>query len=176
MARAAGEMAAEQKVRKLKNIFWIRPVTIEEAHKDIDIRLYPGDDVVDFMVSSIDREGANVVHGQGQIVFEGAGKAKDYEFGIDIEEIKNSAASILSGEECYLGFESKGLGYGTGFRTIKDICWREGCFSSPSIRFFKRNFGDFGLHPLTDGAFQSLIDWWEGQRVVCRFSHAAVCA
>ncbi len=160
MARAAGEMAAEQKVRKLKNIFWIRPVTIEEAHKDIDIRLYPGDDVVDFMVSSIDREGANVVHGQGQIVFEGAGKAKDYEFGIDIEEIKNSAASILSGEECYLGFESKGLGYGTGFRTIQKIFVGEkGVLAHlqlpPSL---KESFGDFGLHPgLLDGAFQSLI-------------------
>lgn len=159
MARAAGELGyVSRKATKLKDIYWLKPLTLENSTKDIEISLIPVDETVEFAITGMENADTGVSYCQGKILFETSAE-KSKEKSINIEEIKGSAVKIFSAEECYLDFEKNGLNYGQAFKTIQKLYVGEnGVLAQLKLPISLRNgFSDFGLHPgLLDGSFQSV--------------------
>ncbi|MTE25221.1 hypothetical protein GJQ66_13625, partial [Microbacterium sp. ZXX196] len=69
--KAAGDLDGEQRVVSLKDIVWVRPITIESEPKEIHIGLFPednGDISFDIYSSSEHKEEALTIHCQGRAV------------------------------------------------------------------------------------------------------------
>jgi acyl transferase domain-containing protein/acyl carrier protein len=162
MVRAAGELAGEKPVRRIKNIAWLRPFGLTSASKEIYIHLYPrpGSDAVDFQVSSGSPSRQRVVHAQGQLTYGDQEDLAVKEESVDIEEIKRRCAGTVDSQTCYHRFGEKGLQLGPGFRVIRELFFNETevlalLHLPPEL---KGDFNEYTLHPaMMDGALQSGI-------------------
>ena len=162
MAHAAGEMAGEAKVNRIRNIVWARPILSSESLQHVKLSLYPTQDAVDYEVSTTGEDNRKVVHSQGKLLYEGErGIQEEAEIGvIDIEGIKERCQDAKSGEECYRNLQSAGLSYGPRFQAIQEL------FSNGKEALSRlelpsgciEGFDDFVQHPsLMDGALQTVI-------------------
>jgi polyketide synthase PksN len=169
MARAAGELAAGQKVHRLKNIIWARPVIFDEdsaveGFQDVGISLYWVGETVEFEVWLMD-DRQKTICARGSLVYEAMPETVTGEHGnrnepIDIAEVKKRCPVRKSGAECYRLFENANLTYGPSFRGIQELFANEkeavALIELPSG--LRENFAQFELHPLImDGAFQTII-------------------
>ena len=160
MARAAGEIAGERKVKKVKNIVWARPVTVEETPQKVHISLYPNQDVVEYEVITNGGNNQRVVHARGKLVYEDQADSRPETEVIDIEAIKTRCEDKMAGAECYQLFQTKGLAYGPSFQAVQMVAGNE----TEAISFLKlpinctQGFHNFVLHPsLMDGALQTVL-------------------
>ncbi|MEW6381937.1 MAG: alpha/beta fold hydrolase [bacterium] len=161
MARAAGEISGERKVRGLRDIVWAQPVTVASAPQQVHISLYPQQqDRVEFEVSTAGESNRRVVHSQGKLVYDGQGLETPTRAQlIDIEAIKTRCRELKSGRECYQAFQSGGLKYGPGFQTIRELFFngKEALARLEVPQNLKGSIQEFGLHPsLMDGALQTV--------------------
>ena len=172
MARAAGELAGEATVRKLKDIVWIRPMVLSkpqaqtgsENPRDVHIRLSLNQASVAYEIT-----GGRTPLSRGKLVFEDADSESTSPAGsvtpipdppLDIEAIRKRLRKSLSREACYERFKKKGFAYGPGFQTIIKLDYNEvealSCLNLPADR--RERFKDFVLHPsLMDGALQTVF-------------------
>ena len=164
MARAAGEIAGEAEVLKIKDLVWEKPVIFNKGSRDLDIILFPDRDQVLFEVCS-SGENQQRTYARGRLIFkdDGGGQSAGK---IDFETVKNRCLLRKSPVDCYHLFQSMGLTYGSGFQTIRELSHSEtetlALVELPGE--LESGFGEFGLHPsLMDGAFQAMIglnpDW-----------------
>ncbi|MGA1867912.1 MAG: SDR family NAD(P)-dependent oxidoreductase [bacterium] len=160
IARAAGEIAGERNIRKLKNIVWTRPIILAEIPRKLHISLYPNQDVVDYEVNTNDENDQRIVHAQGKLVFDNQDGSKPKSELIDIEAIRKRCSNTKSGEECYTLFQTKGLKYGPSFQAIRELL----SSGTEAISYLelpsnlKEGFKDFVLHPtLMDAAVQTVM-------------------
>lgn len=156
MARAAGEIAAEEPVQTVRQVIWGSPIVVEEQ-REVHLTLHPGDDgLVDFEVYT-QRHGHKVSHAQGTLAFE-QGPVRPAS--LNVEAIKSRCTETVSGEECYRAYRLRGFGYNGDFQTIQHLH----CNGSEALAALKlpgnllAEAGDFMLHPsIMDGALQSAI-------------------
>ncbi|MCP3682244.1 MAG: SDR family NAD(P)-dependent oxidoreductase, partial [bacterium] len=158
MARAAGYIAGETKVQRIKNIVWSRPIAVTGGSKDVDISLYPNQNCVDYVVRTRNGDNQNVSHAQGKLIYEREPQSKSEN--IDIESIKNRCSDIIKGEACYNLFNATGLQYGPSFKSIQEINHN----GIEALSFLelpsecKDSFAEYELHPsLMDGALQTVM-------------------
>ncbi|MEW6381686.1 MAG: polyketide synthase dehydratase domain-containing protein, partial [bacterium] len=184
MARAAGEISGERRVRKLKDIVWAQPITVTASPQQVHISLYPQQqDRVEYEVSTMGEDNRRVVHSQGKLVYEEReeNKKKKYQEEenrkskagithkgfeaapgadfIDIEAIKVRCQGLKSSQECYHAFQTGGIQYGPGFQTIRELFFngKEALARLEVPRNLKGSIHAFGLHPsLMDGALQTV--------------------
>ncbi len=157
MARAAGELAAEQPVLKISNVVWAIPVTGSDT--PVRIGLHPtGSQQVGFEISTSPKGSAQKVHAQGKLWF--GDQQNEQADTMNIAAIKKRCNGRWDKEKCYQLFRHNGLCYGETFQTIQTLHYGEAEALSvlqlpPSLT---DHFDSFVLHPsVMDGALQTVI-------------------
>lgn len=162
MALAAGTMAGEKSIGKIRNTAWTRPVTVEEGPevtRDVFIGLYPNGNAVDYKVWTLDEGDTRLTHAQGMIVYKDSGIDRPPEF-IDIEAVRERSLGSMERAECYRALRKRGFDYGPSFQPIREFFAgeTEGLSRLELPEELKNSFEKFMLHPsLVDGAFQTIL-------------------
>jgi acyl transferase domain-containing protein/acyl carrier protein len=159
MACAAGEMAGEHKVRKIKNVIWAQPITVTDQPVTVDIRLYPVGESVEFEISATGENNQRAVHSQGKVYYETPGALSPVVDLVDIEAIKKRCGDSRTGPECYQEFQEKGLQLGPCFHSVREIFNNSTeCLAYLELPvLLQSGFQDYTLHPaLIDGALQAV--------------------
>ncbi|PKM51733.1 MAG: hypothetical protein CVV02_05580 [Firmicutes bacterium HGW-Firmicutes-7] len=159
MAHAAGEIAGEEKVCKIKNIMWTQPIVIKDEPEIVSIHLYPHGDLVAYEVTTEAEDNSRRLHSQGELEFAMKENCKTKLDIINIDEIKKSC-DYISREACYELFMEKGFAYGDGFKTIQEIFTgaTETLVHLKLPEKLKNDFNQYVLHPsIIDGALQAVI-------------------
>ena len=172
MARAAGEIAGERRVHKIKGNTWTSPVIVAETPRDIHIRLYSNLYLGEVEYEVISKGEANsdqryqqeqtIVHAQGKLVYGDPGHdladEKPGSEWIDIESVKKRCPALKQEADVYRMFQAGGLTYGSSFRSIREL-YSNGKEALSVLELpaeCREGFGAFGLHPsLLDGALQT---------------------
>jgi acyl transferase domain-containing protein/NAD(P)-dependent dehydrogenase (short-subunit alcohol dehydrogenase family)/acyl carrier protein/SAM-dependent methyltransferase/aryl carrier-like protein len=168
MACAAVRQAVGPGGYELRQVKWMQPLVVEGRGREVRLALSQGEEGgLDFVVRSQGAEpGDWTTHAQGEIRVIGS-ETGGAETAVALEEVRARCTQHLEGREAYQRFESLGLGYGEGFRTVREL-WSNGeevlarLEASPTQR---EAWGRWGLPPgMLDGALQSIlgVGKWEG--------------
>jgi hypothetical protein len=164
MARAAGEIAAQQPVQKIKTMVWANPMTAPLHANTVNICLYPHQDEVAFEVNA-DNPGDPAwiyVYAQGTLVYKKTGETEPHPVNppLDIQAFKAQCTHSLTHPECYRWFQEIGLNYDPGFRAIAHLYAAPGKVLSylELPRELKETAPGFALHPsLLEGVLQTTL-------------------
>ncbi|HKO58101.1 MAG TPA: SDR family NAD(P)-dependent oxidoreductase [Thermoanaerobaculia bacterium] len=156
MACISGNMAGEQKVRRIRDVVWIQPLSFRGGPQSLRTVLRPAGEGVEYAISSLDDENEPVVHAEGRLMFGGDGAVADDR--MPLEALKAQCARREEGAELYRQFGEYGLHYGPSFRTVQEL-HVDGSFALARLKIadhLKGDFGQFILHPsMIDGALQA---------------------
>jgi polyketide synthase PksN len=160
MARAAGELAGERKVRKIKNIVWVRTIALTRSGLEVNISLNPGRDGVEYLISTLGDDNRWITHSQGKLSFEGSDSVEAAAEYFEIEAIKGRCVNQINGSNCYRLFKERGMNLGESFQVVRELYSNQtealAWLQLPQSKL--RNFRDFILHPsLMDGALQTMV-------------------
>lgn len=163
-ARKAGEIAAGRKVRRIRNILWVSPLTVQNGvPNEVFIELKPSGDTVTFEVFSEREGGGKQLYCQGKLQYATAQEeAAEDEF-VDIEAIRGRCEKVSDAERAYPQFKSLGLGLGPTFQALREVHRNPqssfevlGALKIPELDALR--FDEFVLHPsLVDSAFQAAM-------------------
>jgi len=159
LARKAGEIAANRKVRKIRNIVWISPIVVQNATPiEVFIELKPNRDTVQFEVFSEGPAGNKVPHSQGTLLYASAQDAAAEPEFIDLEGIRARCAKVIDGQTAYPLFKSFGLNLGPSFQVLQDV-YKSGTETLGELKLPEFRHADLQsmvLHPsLVDGSLQA---------------------
>ncbi len=159
MAYISGNIAGEQRVRKIKDIVWIQPLSFRKGCQTLRTFLKDSADSVEYAISSSDDENETILHSEGRLVFkDGWADPADAEEHIPIEALKAQCVSSEDGAALYDKFKKYGLNYGPSFQTVQEIYINDS-FALAKLKIadhLKNDFGQFILHPsMMDGALQT---------------------
>jgi len=160
MARVAGELSGETPVQFIRNLVWMRPITIGADAKEVEVSLAPNQNEVDFTVKTIDAE--NTVNCEGKLAYSGTISEPEV---LDISGIQERCSEkVLTGTELYSSLRDSGLKLGKGFQIVQEIYATE----SESLAILKlpehlaNEASQFWLHPaLMDGSLHTAIGLME---------------
>jgi acyl transferase domain-containing protein len=160
MACIAGNIAGEQRVRKIKDIVWIRPLIFLAGPQTLQISLKHWGDTVEYTISSADDENETIVHSEGRLDFSDEWmKPAETEDRITIQDLKAQCGSLQNAAAFYRKFSDYGLQYGPSFQTLQEI-YINGAFALSKLEIpdhLKGDFDQFILHPsMIDGALQTI--------------------
>jgi polyketide synthase PksN len=163
-ARKAGEIAAGRKVRRIRNILWVSPLTVQNGvPNEVFIELKPSGDMVSFEVFSEREGGGRQLYCQGKLQYATAQEeAADDEF-IDIEAIRSRCEQVSDAERAYPQFKTLGLDLGPTFQALQTVHRNPqasfevlGALKIPDLDALR--FDEFVLHPsLVDSSFQAAM-------------------
>jgi acyl transferase domain-containing protein len=159
MACVAGELAGMRKVRRIRDVVFIRPLAFTDDAQLVRISFTPADEDAGFVVTSYDANRETVVHSEGVILFDDDESPRASAERLPLDSLKQQCAPPTPGARCYDLFAQAGLHYGPAFRTMQEL------FVGPSFALsrlvlaedLKTDFDEFVLHPcLVDGALQTV--------------------
>ncbi|MCU1350557.1 MAG: hypothetical protein JWO56_3587, partial [Acidobacteria bacterium] len=159
LACIAGNMAGDQRVRKIKDIVWSQPLSFRNGPQTVRTLLKHVGESVEVGISSFDDENEAILHSEGRLVF-ASGRVEHADAGnrVSIQELKAQCAAPEAGATYYEKFRKFGLHYGPSFRTIQEI-YVTGSFALSRLAIAEQLKGDFAqfiLHPsIMDGALQT---------------------
>ena len=157
MARAAGELSGNAKVRVIRNLTWERPVIIGEGPCGVEISLVPAKSEVKFTVRSAGNA-EQITHCSGRLGYSADDRVPER---LDIAAIHQRCAElVVSGNDLYAFLSDAGLKLGSSFQIVQSIHATE--FESLSVlqlpEHLKKDAGAFWLHPaLMDGSLHTAI-------------------
>ncbi|MCX8128558.1 MAG: SDR family NAD(P)-dependent oxidoreductase [Clostridia bacterium] len=144
----------------LKDVVWIRPVTVGEGPVNIDIGLYPRNngEIAYKIFNGESKDGAGeIIYNQGFAVLNEIGEARY----VNLRELKEKCnRSSIPAEQCYKAYKSMGLDYGAGHRGIENIyLGNDQVLAKLSLPSSVSHTGNhFLFHPsLADSALQATI-------------------
>jgi len=157
MARAAGELSANSKVRVIRNCAWERPLVIEGEAKDVEVSLAPFKNEVKFAVRTVVGDSV-MTHCTGRLGYDEDIPAPER---LDIARIRERCSEhVMSRDDLYSFLNGVGLKLGESFRPVHSIYANE----SESLAILelperlKEEAGLFWLHPaLMDGSLHTAI-------------------
>ena len=164
MTRAAVEQAAgvlidEKTQIQLKNVAWVRPITVGDQPLQVHIRLYPEDngEIAYEIYSESKKVGAeSVVHGQGIAVLSAISEIPT----LDIKKLQACCSQSLSSDLFYEAYSAMGIDYGPSHRGIeRAFVGSDQVLAKLSLpSHISDTQEQFVLHPsLMDSALQSSI-------------------
>lgn len=160
MARAASEISGGKKVKCIKDIVWLNPVSIEEQDKIVNISLYPDMNQASFEIYMSETGKDQTICAEGKIEY---CNEEINEFQNDIEDIKQRCQSVIDGN-CLYKEQKNDIFYGLHFRTISCVNYNENevlaelKLNGVSDNMAKSELRDYVLHPgLLDGALQTIF-------------------
>ena len=157
MARAAGELAGDAKVRVIRNLTWERPLIVASAAQDIEVSLSPAKNEIKFLVKTVSKE-KPIVHCTGKLAY--ALNSSEPEV-LDIAGIQRRCPEqVIAGSELYPLLNSSGLKLGKSFQIVQRIYANES--ESLSVlqlpEHLKKEASQFWLHPaLMDGSLHTAM-------------------
>ncbi|MCP4690417.1 MAG: type I polyketide synthase, partial [Desulfobacterales bacterium] len=156
---AAGERGDASGAILLKNVVWMRPVTVDDNSTRVHIGLFPGeDDEIGFEIysRSTTDDAEPLVHGQGSAAPSAVREAPV----LDIEAIQAECEQkIVTSDACYQAFAGIGVEYGPAHRAIETIYVGEGVALARLVLpdSVADTMDRFVLHPaLMDSALQAI--------------------
>jgi polyketide synthase PksN len=164
MACISGNIAGDQRVRKIKDIVWIKPLIFRTGPQTLRTSLKHIGDGVEYTIYSSDDENETIVHSEGRLGFSDdwtkpAEPRADAEDRITIQALKAQCARHEQAGAFYRKFSEYGLQYGPSFQTIQEI-HINGAFALSKLKIadhLRGDFGQFMLHPsMIDGALQTI--------------------
>jgi polyketide synthase PksL len=164
VACITGNIAGEQRVRKIKDIVWIQPLIFRTGPQTLRTSLKHMGDSVEYAISSVDDENETIVHSEGRLGFSNdwtkpADATADVEDRIPMQDLKAQCTRAEQVAVLYRKFSDYGLQYGPSFQTIREIYFNGG-FALSKLKIpdhLKGDFGQFILHPsMIDGAWQTI--------------------
>ncbi|MGN6152105.1 MAG: SDR family NAD(P)-dependent oxidoreductase [Lysobacteraceae bacterium] len=160
-ARKAGEIAAGRKVRRIRNILWVSPLTVQNGvPNEVFIELKPSGDTVSFEVFSEREGGGRQLYCQGKLQYATAQEeAAEDEF-IDLAAIRDRCEPVSDAVRAYPQFKQLGLDLGPTFQALQTVYRNPqvgfevlGALKIPELDALR--FDEFVLHPsLVDSSFQ----------------------
>ncbi len=164
LARKAGEIAAGRKVRRIRNILWVSPLTVQNGvPNEVFIELKPAGDTVTFEVFSEREGGGKQLYCQGKLQYVTAQEeAAEDEF-VDLDAVRGRCEKVSDAERAYPQFKTLGLGLGPTFQALQEVHRNPqssfevlGALKIPELDALR--FDEFVLHPsLVDSAFQAAM-------------------
>jgi len=167
MACIAANMASEQRVRKIKDVLWMQPLSFRTGAQTLRTVLRRTAEGAEYVTSSFNDDHEQVVHSEGRLVF-GNGRIKPAaaEDRMTPQALKTQCAAPEPGSVYYDRFRALGLHYGPSFQTIQEVHVNH-VFALSKLKVAderKREFGQFLLHPsMIDGALQTIAGLVGGQ-------------
>ncbi|HEV3036480.1 MAG TPA: SDR family NAD(P)-dependent oxidoreductase [Candidatus Angelobacter sp.] len=160
MACISGNIAGEQRVRKIKDIVWVQPLNFHKGPQTLRTVLKDAGDSVEYVISSLDEENEPVLHSEGRLTFRnGWANPEAAEDCIPIEALKAQCGTREDGAAYYRKFRKYGFNYGPSFQTIQEI-YVNHTFALSKLKIadhLKGDFSQFILHPsMMDGALQTV--------------------
>lgn len=160
MACIAGNIAGEQRVHKIRDIVWARPLIFERGPQTLCTALKPAREGVEYVISSLNEENEASIHSEGRLIFRsGRADATETEDRVPIQGLKEQCASPQDGAAWYDKFRQYGFNYGPSFQTIQEI-YTNDSFALSKLKIadhLKSGFSHFILHPsMIDGALQTV--------------------
>jgi acyl transferase domain-containing protein len=164
MACIAGNIAGEQRVRKIKDIVWVQPLIFLTRPQTLQTSLKQIRDTVEYTISSADDDDETIVHSEGRLDFcddwtKLTEPRADTEDRIPIQALKAQCGKPQQAAAFYRRFSDYGLQYGPSFQTLQEI-YINGAFALSKLKIpghLKGDFEQFILHPsIIDGAFQTI--------------------
>lgn len=159
IVRMAGDLANRTgRVKTLKNVVWLRPIEVDTTNQEIWVQLLPKGEEVEFRVHSR-RDGKELVHAQGSILYEAHKREADPRDRMDLEVIKRRCTATIRHEDFYEPFVELGYEYGSPFQPIQHVR-RNQTEALARIQLpadMEEGFSDYGLHPsILEGGLQTL--------------------
>lgn len=164
LARKAGEIAAGRKVRRIRNILWVSPLTVRNAvPNEVLIELKPAGDSVVFEVFSEREDGKKQLYCQGKLFYATAQDDAAEDEYVDLSAIRGRCEKVMDGERAYPLFKTLGLGLGPSFQALTEVSRNPqaafevlGALKMPALDGTR--FDEFVLHPsLVDSSFQAAM-------------------
>jgi polyketide synthase PksN len=157
MARAAGELSGNSKVRVIRNLTWESPLILESEAKDVKISLTPFRNEVKFAVRTTAGESV-ITHCTGRLGYKTDASLSEV---LDIGAIRERCSEeVMSGKDLYPFLSRSGLKLGESFQIVQSIFATE----SESLAILKlperleEEADLFWLHPaLMDGSLHTAI-------------------
>ncbi|MCP4130783.1 MAG: SDR family NAD(P)-dependent oxidoreductase [bacterium] len=160
MARAAGAIAGEMNVRRIKDLVWVKPLLFEENTGDIHVSLFLNRSLVGFEIFSCpgERDGERELHAVGKLEYDPYPESRVKAGAADIESIKRKCPHAKNSKETYEFFNTKGIQYGPAFQMIRELYY-SGTEALSLLEFPDHlKSENFVLHPaLMEGALQTCI-------------------
>jgi acyl transferase domain-containing protein/acyl carrier protein len=173
MACVAASIAGQHRVRRLRDIYWVQPLSLTDPQQDIPqqdmkigLRSKSGGTVggVEFAITTLDDDQETVLHCEGRALFEEAradhGSTSQATASPSLAEWRQRCGESHDAERYYRIFQKLGFDYGPTFRVIDSVAIGEGCALArlvldPSLA---TDFEQYVLHPtLIDGALQAVV-------------------
>jgi polyketide synthase PksN len=157
MARAAGELSGNAKVRVIRNLTWERPLVVESDGKEVEISLAPFQNEVKFVVRTGAGESA-MTHCTGRLAYQADVSGPEV---LDIAGIRaRCSEQVMAGKDLYPVLSRAGLKLGRSFQIVQSIYATD----SESLAILqlpehlKEEAGRFWLHPaLMDGSLHTAV-------------------
>jgi acyl transferase domain-containing protein/acyl carrier protein len=168
MACVAASIAGQRRVRRLRDIYWVQPLSLTDPLQDMTIGLRSksgsAQGGAEFAITTVDDDQETVLHCEGRALFDDAraddGHASEAAARPSLAEWRRRCGESHDGERYYRIFQKLGFDYGPTFRVIDSVAIGEGCALAklvldPSL---SRDFEQYVLHPtLIDGALQAVV-------------------
>ncbi|WP_460732697.1 SDR family NAD(P)-dependent oxidoreductase [Lysobacter tyrosinilyticus] len=164
LARKAGEIAAKRKVRRIRNILWVSPLTVQNAvPNNVLVELKAAGDSVVFEVFSEREDGRKQLYCQGKLFYATAQDDAAEDEYVDLSAIRGRCEKVMDGERAYPLFKNLGLGLGPTFQALTEVRRNPqvgfevlGTLKMPALDGTR--FDEFVLHPsLVDSSFQAAM-------------------
>ncbi|HEX6101022.1 MAG TPA: SDR family NAD(P)-dependent oxidoreductase [Thermoanaerobaculia bacterium] len=167
MACFAANMASEQRVRKIKDVMWMQPLSFRNGAQTLRTVLRRTAEGAEYVTSSFNDDHEQVIHSEGRLVFgNNRIKVAASEDRMTPQMLKTQCSPPEPGSTYYDKFRSLGLNYGPSFQTIQEIHVNH-VFALSKLKIadeLKKEFGQFILHPsMIDGALQTIAGLVGGQ-------------
>ncbi|EEP74863.1 conserved hypothetical protein [Micromonospora sp. ATCC 39149] len=154
LARAAGELVAEEPIGRLHGVVWFRPLVVTGGGLTVDVGLRSEGVALAFEVTSLD---GTVLHARGRLTPTGAARLAQ-PAPVDLVALRNRASEPLAGTACYRIFDDSGLHYGPSFRGIEALYRTPDAVLARVVLPAGTPSTGFVLHPsVLDAALQSAI-------------------
>ncbi|AZS14154.1 SDR family NAD(P)-dependent oxidoreductase [Paenibacillus lutimineralis] len=162
LARAAGELAAGQPVKTIRDVMWVNRMEIEDIC-DAYIQIYHEAEFMRFQVYTL-LNGVKIRHCQGKLSIADSGNRRPA--AMDIAGIQARCAARISKAFCYKDvFENFiGFRYGSGFQATTEAFGGEGeSLEKLDLPLhLVESFNDYELHPSIVDAALRAVTWVGG--------------
>jgi acyl transferase domain-containing protein len=165
IASVCGTLAAEQTVRRIRDVVWIQPLGFPSGPQVLRTFLRHIGDGVEYAITSLGEDCERVVHSEGRLIFGDATRETQATDGAQIQLLKQRCKGLQSGAQLYQSLARCGLDYGAALQIVKEVHVGDSCVLSrlELAESLKGESGQFVLHPaIIDGALQTVAALFAG--------------
>ncbi|MCF6438846.1 amino acid adenylation domain-containing protein [Pseudoalteromonas luteoviolacea] len=157
---------------QIKNVKWLRPISIEQGtsteQNTVYVSLWQSDSAMQFEVWQ-KHEGEQQVSASGEM------QVSQHSAPVTLFELTTESDQLLSPSDAYATFKNMGIDYGPRFQGLQQLS-KQGITATAKVAVPSSCSQGFGLSPaLVDAALQSLIIFADQSHAALPFATEQVC-